>query len=177
MQEYFIREAITEDREAIGRIIMEVAQQGETFAMEAPANPRAAAADWFSGPPGRTIVAVDAAGVIHATASMYPNRPAQGAHIASGSLMVASASRGKGLGRLLIRDMIAWAVQEGYRAIQFNAVVETNAAAMRLYESEGFEVLATAPGAFLHPTRGFVGLAILWRDLRHPRPPTDSSDA
>jgi ribosomal protein S18 acetylase RimI-like enzyme len=47
----------------------------------------------------------------------------------------------------------------------FNAVVETNTAAVALWRSLGFEVLATVPEAFQHPTRGYVGLHIMHRRL------------
>jgi ribosomal protein S18 acetylase RimI-like enzyme len=45
-------------------------------------------------------------------------------------------------------------------------VVDTNAGAVRLYESLGFVTLGIAPGAFRHPELGDVGLRIMWRDLR-----------
>jgi ribosomal protein S18 acetylase RimI-like enzyme len=49
--------------------------------------------------------------------------------------------------------------------MQFNAVVETNAAAVRLWESLGFRILATVPEAFDHPTAGLVGLHLMHRAL------------
>jgi len=48
--------------------------------------------------------------------------------------------------------MISWARRSGFAAIQFNAVVDTNTAAVLLYESLGFVTLGTAPGAFRHPS-------------------------
>ena len=100
------------------------------------------------------------------TANMYANRPGPGSHVASGSLMVAREARGTGVGRALATDLVAWAREGGFAAIQFNAVVEVNTAAIRLYESLGFVTLGTAPGAFRHPDHGDVGLRILWLDLR-----------
>ncbi|WP_410622406.1 GNAT family N-acetyltransferase [Amycolatopsis sp. cmx-8-4] len=100
------------------------------------------------------------------TANMYANRPGPGSHIASGSLMVAADARGTGVGRALATDLIGWARRTGFAAIQFNAVVDVNTAAVRLYESLGFVTLGTAPGAFRHPKRGDVGLRVMWLDLR-----------
>lgn len=54
---------------------------------------------------------------------------------------------------------------DGYRAMQFNAVVESNARAVALWQSLGFHVLATVPEAFDHPTDGLVGLHIMHRPL------------
>jgi ribosomal protein S18 acetylase RimI-like enzyme len=61
--------------------------------------------------------------------------------------------------------MIKWCRASGFAAIQFNAVVDTNQAAIRLYERHRFHTLGVAPGAFEHPTLGRVGLRIMWRDL------------
>jgi ribosomal protein S18 acetylase RimI-like enzyme len=47
----------------------------------------------------------------------------------------------------------------------FNAVVETNVNALALWRSLGFEVLATIPEAFDHPTAGLVGLCVMHRRL------------
>jgi ribosomal protein S18 acetylase RimI-like enzyme len=53
----------------------------------------------------------------------------------------------------------------GYRAMQFNAVVETNSAAVALWRSLGFTIMATVPEAYRHPTLGTVGLHIMYRKL------------
>ena len=54
---------------------------------------------------------------------------------------------------------------EGYRSMQFNAVVSTNTGAVALWRSLGFRIIATVPEGFLHPTHGYVGLRIMFRDL------------
>jgi GNAT superfamily N-acetyltransferase len=79
--------------------------------------------------------------------------------------MVDPAREGRGIGRALGEHVVAWARDAGYRGIQFNAVVETNVAAVRLWESLGFRVLATVPGAFDHPRHGYVGLHVMFLDL------------
>ena len=60
---------------------------------------------------------------------------------------------------------MAWAREGGYRSMQFNAVVETTTAAVRLWESLGFAVLTTVPQAFDHPSHGLVGPNIRWQRL------------
>lgn len=79
--------------------------------------------------------------------------------------MVAEAARGAGVGRALTTDMIDWARRSGFAALQFNAVADTNTAAVRLCEDLGFVTLGIAPGAFRHPVQGMVGLRIMWLDL------------
>ncbi len=159
-----LRPATASDWPSIWQIISEVAAAAETFAMAARPDEEDTRHAWMTAPPGRVVVA-ERSGDVLGTANMYANRPHQGDHVASGSLMVAATARGSGLGRALVRDMIAWAAGEGFAAIQFNAVVETNRAAVALYRAEGFRVLGTAPGAFRHPRHGPIGLHLMWRDL------------
>ena len=83
---------------------------------------------------GRAIVACEGACVV-GTAVMGPNRPGRGSHIATASFMVDPAHRGKGVGRALGEEMLGWARRQGYRGVQFNAVAETNAAAVHLWQS------------------------------------------
>jgi hypothetical protein len=64
-----------------------------------------------------------------------------------------------------LRTRLETARADGYRAMQFNAVVETNSTAVELWRSFGFEILATVPEAFHHPTAGYVGLHIMYRRL------------
>lgn len=115
-------------------------------------------------PPGRTVVAVVDGSVV-GTAKMGPNRPGRGSHVATASFMVAPDARGSGVGRLLGEHVVAWARDQGYRGIQFNAVVETNTAAVALWQALGFRVVGTVPGAFDHPAHGYVGLHVMHLDL------------
>lgn len=97
-------------------------------------------------PPGQTVVAVDGHDVL-GTAKMGPNRPGRGAHVATASFMVAPEHRGRGVGRALGRCVLDRAGAAGYLAMQFNAVVETNPAAVPSWSALGFKVLATVPEA------------------------------
>lgn len=135
---FSVRAATTDDWVGIWPIIQEVAAAEETFAMDARPDEAETRDSWITPPPGRVVVAVDDRGQIVGTANMYANRPNQGSHVASRSLMVAAGSRCLGVGRQLVRDMIEWTAAQGFRGIQFNAVVATNKGALRLYESEGF---------------------------------------
>ncbi len=115
-------------------------------------------------PPGLTVV-LEAGGEVLGTAKMGPNRPGHGDHIGTASFMVATDARGRGVGRALAEYVVQWHRDEGYRGIQFNAVVETNEAAVRLWQSLGFEIVGTVPGAFRSPTRGFVGMHVMYLPL------------
>lgn len=54
---------------------------------------------------------------------------------------------------------------QGFRGIQFNAVVETNTAAVRLWERLGFRIVGTVPGAFRSRAHGYVGLHVMFLEL------------
>jgi ribosomal protein S18 acetylase RimI-like enzyme len=53
----------------------------------------------------------------------------------------------------------------GFRAMQFNFVISTNERAVRLWQSLGFEIVGSLPGAFQHPTQGYVDAYVLYRNL------------
>ncbi|MET9230143.1 GNAT family N-acetyltransferase [Lentzea sp. NPDC003310] len=158
-----VREAREDDWPQIWPIIHDVITQQETIPYDPGMSESAAQRMWMLPAPARVVVAGE--DEVLGTANMYANRGGPGNHVASGTLMVAEQARGKGVGRALTTDMIDWARGAGFAAIQFNAVVDTNAAALHLYESLGFVTLGTAPRAFRHPTHGLVGLRILWLDL------------
>ena len=115
-------------------------------------------------PPNLTLVLRDA-GAVAGTATLHPNHAGPAMHVANASFAVDPRCRGRGVGRQLAEDTLARARAEGYRAMQFNAVVETNEGAVALWKSLGFRVLTTVPEAFLHPTAGYVGLHIMHRLL------------
>ena len=79
--------------------------------------------------------------------------------------MVSARSRGQDVGRALGEYALDWARGQGYHAMQFNAVVETNTAAVNLWKRLGFEILGTAPEAFRHPSHGYVGLHLMYQRL------------
>ena len=164
---FAIREAREDDWPQIWTIIHDVITEQQTFPYDPAMSEDEAKRGWLLTAPARVTVAADG-NLILGTANMYANRPGPGSHVASGSLMVAKQARGKGVGRALTTDMISWARRSGFAAIQLNAVVDTNTAAVLLYESLGFVTLGVAPGAFRHPILGPVGLRIMWLDLRHP---------
>jgi len=160
-----IREARPEDWEAIWPFFRQIVDARETYAYDPAMSEPEARGMWMVAPPARTVVATDADGAIVGTASMYANRQGPGSHVASASFMVDPGQAGRGVGRALGEEMIEWAGENGFRAIQFNAVVETNEPAVALWRSLGFEVVGRAPEAFNHPRHGYVGLLIMHRFL------------
>jgi len=159
-----IRVATDDDWPAIFPFFDQIVRERRTYAFPAGLTEQSATGWWMEEPPGQTVVAVDGDTIL-GSAKMGPNRPAGGAHIGTASFMVAPAARGRGVGRRLGEYCVAWHREEGFRGIQFNAVVETNTAAVALWQSLGFTIVGTVPGAFHSPTHGYVGLHVMFLPL------------
>jgi L-amino acid N-acyltransferase YncA len=155
-----VRSATDGDWPRIWPIFEATVQEGETYAFPMDLTLETARPWWMERPPGLTVV-LEEGGELLGTAKMGPNRPGHGDHIGTASFMVAPDARGRGVGRALAEHVVQWHREQGYRAIQFNAVVETNTAAVRLWRSLGFEVVGTVPGAFRSPAHGLVGLHVM----------------
>jgi ribosomal protein S18 acetylase RimI-like enzyme len=160
-----IREATPDDWPAIWRFMQIIVAAGTTFSWDREIAEDAARAAWMNAPPRRTLVAVNDEGAVIGTAEMGPNHGGPGSHVATAGFMVDPAFAGRGAGRALAEHVLEQARGDGYRAIQFNAVVETNDRAVRLWRSLGFRVLTTVPEGFRHPEHGYVGLHIMYRAL------------
>lgn len=162
-----IRDATPQDWPAIWPFLHEIVAAGETYSYDRDLTEEQARASWLLEPPGRTVVAADADSdaIIMGTAKMNPNHGGPAAHVATASFMVDPRYAGRGVGRALGEHVLKWARSSGYRAMQFNAVVESNTRAVALWRSLGFQVLATVPEAYLHPVHGYIGLHIMHRHL------------
>jgi GNAT superfamily N-acetyltransferase len=159
-----IRDASIDDWPEIWSFFQPIAQAGETYCYPRDITTEAARAIWLAPSPSRTVVAVVDDAIV-GSARMYPNQSGPGSHVASASFMVDPACAGAGVGRRLGDHVLSWARAAGFRAMQFNAVVETNTRAVALWQSLGFEILTTVPEAFAHPIDGDVGLHIMHRRL------------
>jgi L-amino acid N-acyltransferase YncA len=159
-----IREARPEDWERIWPFFERIVAAGETYAYDPEMTPDQAREIWMVGPPGVTFVAADEGNIL-GSANAYPNRPGPGSHVASASFMVDPRCAGQGVGRALGERVLEWAGEEGFLAMQFNAVVESNLAAVALWRSLGFEIVGTVPRAFRLPDGNHVGLHVMHRRL------------
>lgn len=152
-----IRDATAADWPRIYPFFSETVTAGESYAYPEGLGSAEAAALWMQG---HVVVAVDGDEVL-GSAKMGPNRDGRGAHIGTASFMVAPGARGRGVGRALGEHCVQWHRDQGFRAIQFNAVVETNTAAVRLWTSLGFRIVGTVPEAFDSRAHGLVGLHVM----------------
>ncbi|GAB2459082.1 L-amino acid N-acyltransferase YncA [Conyzicola lurida] len=160
-----ISDATPDDWSAIWPFLRDIVAEGATYCWPGDTTEEAARAWWTGKPGGSVFVARDGDGTVLGTAEMHPNQPAAGSHVANAGFMVAPSAAGRGIGRALASFVIDRARADGFRAMQFNAVVETNTRAVGLWQSLGFRILTTVPEAFAHPEHGLVGLHVMHRPL------------
>ena len=153
-----------EDWAAIYPFFTAIVKAGETYAYPEELSCDEARALWLEPPPWHVVVAVEGDAVV-GTAKIGPNRPGRGSHVSTASFMVDPGCVGRGVGRALGEYALSWARDAGFSAMQFNAVVETNTVAVRLWQSLGFVVIGTVPEAFDSAKLGHVGLHVMHRFL------------
>jgi L-amino acid N-acyltransferase YncA len=158
-----VRVAVDSDWPDIWPIWHAIVAAGDTYTWAPSTGFDEARRLWMLPRPAEVLVAEDDQGAVRGTALVKPNQPGLGDHVANASFMVDPAARGLGIGRQLGEAVIERSRAAGYLALQFNAVVATNTAAIRLWESLGFEVVGRVPQAFRHAQHGLVDLLVLHR--------------
>jgi L-amino acid N-acyltransferase YncA len=163
MTEPEIRPATGADFAEIWRIFRAVVEPGDAFTFDSDTTPDQARAFWMA--PGSSTFVALLDGRIRGAYLIRPNQPGLGAHVANASYMVDPEARGQGLGEAMGRHSLAEARTHGYRSMQFNIVVSTNEAAVRLWKRLGFAIVGTLPGAFHHRTLGYVDAYVMYCSL------------
>lgn len=158
-----IRPARAADADAIWAIIGPTIRAGESYALPRDMS-RADALAYWTAPDRETFVAEDD-GAIIGTYYLRANQQGGGAHVANCGYMTAAAATGRGVARRMCMHSLDHARSRGFRAMQFNLVVSTNARAVRLWQSLGFEIVGRLPLAFAHPRLGDVDALVMFRTL------------
>ena len=158
-----IRPAAPRDADAIWSVLEPIVRAGETYALPRDMT-REAVLAWWGAPDHEVFVAEDGATVL-GTYFVHPNQQGPGSHVANCGYATAPWASGRGIARAMCAHSLDHARSRRYRAMQFNIVVSTNAPAVHLWTSMGFQTLCRVPGAFHHPTEGYVDTLIMFRSL------------
>lgn len=158
-----IRAVTEEDANSIWAVIEPTIRAGETYALPRDMTKDEALAYWM-GPDRSTFAAVDDEQVL-GTYYLRPNQAGGGDHIANCGYITASEARGRGVARQMCEHSLEYARSRGFKGMQFNFVVSTNAPAIRLWTSLGFEIAGRLPLAFRHPSLGYVDALVMFRTL------------
>lgn len=158
-----IRTARKDDEPAIWSILEPIIRAGETYALPREMNEADALSYWMA--PGHETFVAEDGGRILGTYYLRSNQAGGGDHVANCGYMTDTAAVGRGVARRMCEHSLAYAQSRGYRAMQFNFVVSTNARAVRLWQSLDFKVVGRLPLAFRHPAHGYVDALVMFRAL------------
>lgn len=142
----FVRKYQDKDIEDMVRIWNEVVEEGVAFPQEELLD-EVTGKEFFDS---QTYcgVAENTDGRVIGLYILHPNNIGRCGHIANASYAVSSEARGLHTGEKLVMDCLEQGKMQGFRVLQFNAVVATNIHARHLYERLGFQQLGTIPGGF-----------------------------
>ena len=158
-----IRPATVADHEAIWRIIEPIIRAGETYAVPRDWDRETALAYLFAAP--HQVFVAESDGEVLGHYFLTHNQKGGGAHGANCGFMVSAIATGRGVAGAMCTHALQTAKSQGFRAMQFNFVVSTNARAVALWQRMGFETIGRLPGAFDHPRLGYVDALVMYKAL------------
>jgi ribosomal protein S18 acetylase RimI-like enzyme len=151
------------DHAAVSALLEPIVRAGDVFAL-----PRAWSRDdiaryWLAPDHVAFIAEVD--GALAGTYYLHANQLGGGGHVANCGYATRIDATGRGVARAMCAHSLDEARRRGFRAMQFNFVVASNERAVRLWTDMGFATVGRLPGAFEHPTRGYVDALVMYRAL------------
>ena len=158
------RPALSDDAAALWAILEPVVREGTTYPIDPVASREEIFAYWFA-PDKAQFVAQDASGAVLGTYYLKPNSTGPAAHVANAGYMVAPDARGRGVGRAMAFDSFARAAASGFRAMQFNLVIVTNAPAIHLWQAVGMQAVGRLAQAFRLPSGAYADALVMYRLL------------
>jgi RimJ/RimL family protein N-acetyltransferase len=158
-----IRPYAASDWPDLWRIIGPILKAGDTYPQPPDTSEAAAKAWWIDD--HRAVFTAEIDGVIVGTYYLTDNKPGLGSHVANAGYMVGPRAQGRGVGRAMGVHSLKAARALGYLALQFNLVVVTNEASIRIWDSLGFTRVGLLPRAFRRPSGGYVDALVMYKWL------------
>jgi L-amino acid N-acyltransferase YncA len=158
-----IRLSTITDADAIWKILEPTIRAGETYTLPRDFTCEQALAYWYASD-HETFVAEENGEIVGAY-YLRANQQGGGSHVANCGYMTAPWAAGRGIASAMCGHSLDRARERGFRAMQFNIVISTNARAVRLWEKFGFEIAGRLPEAFHHSKAGYVDAYVMFRKL------------
>jgi L-amino acid N-acyltransferase YncA len=158
-----IRPVDSSDADAIWSILEPTIRAGETYTLPREMDREQALAYWFSS--GHAVFVTEEGGEVLGTYYLRANQKGGGNHVGNCGYMTAAKASGRGVATAMCAHSLEYARTLGFRAIQFNFVVSSNLPAIHLWQKFGFATVGRLPGAFLHPSLGYVDALVMYRAL------------
>lgn len=152
------------DKPSVWQIIESVIATGDTYVFDPDSSEEEMVTYWFS--PEKYVYVAEDDGNVVGTFWLKANQPGLGAHVCNAAYMVAPRAAGKGIGRKMAEFSLDEARRLGFSAMQFNFVVKSNIAAVRLWQSIGMEIIGEIPDAFDHRDNGMTNALIMYGSCR-----------
>lgn len=158
-----IRNARPGDEDDLWGILEPMIRAGETYPLPRDMD-RASALGYWLSTEHEVFVAEDE-GKLVGTYFLKANQKAGGSHVANCGYVTAPFATGRGVARAMCQHSLQRAGERGFRAMQFNFVVSSNAPAVHLWQTLGFQIVGRLPAVFQHPTQGYVDAFVMHRNL------------
>ena len=149
--------------DALWAILQPAFRAGDIYTID-PQIRAADAVSYWSGEGREVWMVVTEAGPL-GTYYIRPNQGGGGSHVCNCGFVTHPDARGRGIARAMLAHALGRAKEIGYRAMQFNFVIANNTRAVATWERAGFDVVGRLPGAFNHPTDGYVDALVMYKSL------------
>ena len=158
-----IRAMTSEDFERFWATFSQIVQGQETYALDAQMSYQRAFELWCARPLGTFVF--ESQGQVLGSYYLKANGEGPSGHICNCGYMVKAAFQGQGIAKRLCEHSQAIAIEFGFKAMQFNSVVSTNAAAVHLWKTLGYQIIGTIPKGYQHKYLGYVDCYITHKFL------------
>ncbi len=158
-----LRPILDADAEPLRQIFNAIIAEGDAFTYETPFTLEEMRAYVASYTAGGCVAELE--GRVVGGYVLRPNHTGRGSHVCNATYVVDANVRGQQIGRRLGEHSLIRAKELGFAAMQFNAVVSTNEAAVKLWTSLGFQIIGSVPEGFRRADGSLVALHIMHRAL------------
>jgi ribosomal protein S18 acetylase RimI-like enzyme len=158
-----IRLAAKDDADAVWKILQPIIAKGDAFVYDPDSDKDDVLNSWMNENNFNYVALID--NEIVGSYFIKANQRDLGSHIANAGYAVSVEHSGKGIGKFMGDHSLEEAKRLGFTGMQFNFVVKSNASAVKLWQSIGFEIIGEIPSAFRHKKNGLTNAYIMYREL------------